>query len=104
MDLSRLSAKYAQSAPSANRLVEQNELYVNLADQLVDDGITLNNLTYLFSNPNISYITEKIMGANNVQYEKVITEEVEKYLVKEQSIDETINNIKVRGDKVILAD
>jgi len=104
MDLSRLSAKYAQSAPSANRLVEQNELYVNLADQLVDDGITLDNLTYLFSNPDITYITEKIMGPNNVQYEKVITEEVEKYLVKEQSIDETINNIKVRGDKVILAD
>jgi multiple sugar transport system substrate-binding protein len=104
MDLSRLSAKYAESSPSANRLVPQNNLFKGLVDDLASDGITLDELNYLFANSDVKSVTEKIIGKNNVAYEKVITEEVEKYLVKEQTIDETIANIKKRGDKVISED
>jgi len=104
MDLSKLSAKYAQSSPSADQIIPENDLFVGLEDGLKDDGITVDQLNYLFTSPEIKSVTEKIIGKNNVLYEKVITEEVEKYLVQEQSLDETIANIKKRGDKVILSD
>ena len=44
------------------------------------------------------------MGPNNVAYEKVYMEEVEKYLVDEQDLKTTIENIKKRGDKAISGD
>jgi multiple sugar transport system substrate-binding protein len=103
MDLSRLSAKYAESSPSADVLVAQDNLFVGLEDDLAEDNITVDELNYLFAGPDVVAVTEKIIGKNNVQYEKVITEEVEKYLVQEQSVEETIQNIKTRGDKVIKA-
>lgn len=101
MDLSRLSAKNAMSSESANRTVKQDILFTGYGDGLKDDGITVDQLIYVFTDPSITFVGEKIMGDNNVAYEKVYMEEVEKYLVDEQDLDTTISNIKSRGDKAI---
>ncbi|MGG1554054.1 ABC transporter substrate-binding protein [Paenibacillus ferrarius] len=101
VELSRISAKYADSSESANRTVEQKELFEIFNKSLVDDGITSEQLKYVFANPDTVFVGEKIMGQNNVKYEKVVNEEVEKYLVEEQDITKTISNIKQRGDKAI---
>lgn len=101
MDLSRLSTKNAMSSESANRSVPQDILFTSFGDSLADDGITVDQLLYVFTDPSIQFVGEKIMGKNNVPYEKVYMEEVEKYLVDEQDLDTTIANIKKRGDKAI---
>ncbi|WP_281890632.1 extracellular solute-binding protein [Paenibacillus sp. YYML68] len=101
VELSRLSAKYADSSESANRTVEQKELFDVYNKALAEDGITSEQLKHIFASPDTIFVGEKIMGPNNVKYEKVVTEEVEKYLVKEQDLAKTIANIKERGDKTI---
>ncbi|MEK3884780.1 extracellular solute-binding protein [Paenibacillus sp. PL2-23] len=101
LDLSRLSAQYADSSESANRTVAQEELFEIFGEALADDGITVDHLKSVFTNAETVFVGEKVMGPNNVQYEKVITEEVEKYLVKEQALEKTIENIKRRGDETI---
>ncbi|MFR9708124.1 ABC transporter substrate-binding protein [Paenibacillus sp. MB22_1] len=101
IDLSRISAKYAVSSESANRTVAQDNLFNQFGELLADDDITVDHLKYIFTSPEAEFVGEKVMGPNNVQYEKVITEEVEKYLVKEQDLESTIQNIKERGDKAI---
>ncbi|OUS75665.1 hypothetical protein B1748_16315 [Paenibacillus sp. MY03] len=103
LDLSRLSAKYADSSESANRTVEQNELFKVFGESLAGDDIKVEQLEYIFTSPDAIFVGEKIMGANNVNYEKIITEEVEKYLVKQNDLKTTIANIKERGDKIIQA-
>lgn len=102
MDLVKLSAKYADTTESASRTVSQDLLFVEAADVLKDEGVTLEGLLDVFTNKETIFVGEKIMGPNNVAYEKVFMEEVEKYLVSEQDLETTIANIKVRGDKVIL--
>lgn len=74
------------------------------AKALEDDGITLESLLDVFTNEKTVFVGEKIMGPNNVAYEKVYMEEVEKYLVDEQDLKTTIENIKKRGDKAISGD
>lgn len=101
MDLSRLSAENAMSSESANRSVSQDILFTGFEESLKEDGITVDQLLYVFTDPSIKFVGEKIMGPNNVAYEKVYMEEVEKYLVDEQDLDTTIANIKERGDKAI---
>ncbi|MRM88988.1 extracellular solute-binding protein [Faecalicatena contorta] len=101
IDLVRLCAKYADSAEEADRTVEQNELFVDYAEALSDDGITVEQLVNIFTNSDTIFVGEKIMGVNNVNYEKVYMEEVEKYLVKEQDLQTTIDNIKTRADRAI---
>lgn len=102
MDLSRLSAQYAMAAPEANQTIEQNLLYTGMGDKLGAEGMTTEVLLDIFANPDTAFLTEKVTGANAPTYEKVINEEVEKFLVEEQDLDTTINNIKARGDKKIL--
>lgn len=104
MDLVKLSAKYADTTESASRTVPQDLLFVEAAKALEDDGITLESLLDVFTNEKTVFVGEKIMGPNNVAYEKVYMEEVEKYLVDEQDLKTTIENIKKRGDKAISGD
>ncbi len=102
-DLVALSGKYADTAISAIQTVSQDILFVEAAESLADDGITMEMLISIFANPDI-YVTEKITGPNNVAYEAVYMEEVEKYLVQAQDLETTIANIKSRGDAAILGD
>ncbi|KAG2872333.1 hypothetical protein PC115_g24636, partial [Phytophthora cactorum] len=101
IELSRLAAKYADSSESANRSVSQNELFAVFGEALAEDDITVEQLKSIFTNEETVFVGEKVMGPNNVKYEKVINEEVEKYLVKEQDLNQAIQNIKTRGDKTI---
>ncbi|WP_175415126.1 ABC transporter substrate-binding protein [Paenibacillus algicola] len=101
IELSRLAAKYADSSESANRTVSQDELFAVFGEALAEDDITVEQLKSIFANEETEFVGEKVMGPNNVKYEKVINEEIEKYLVKEQDMQQTIQNIKTRGDKTI---
>jgi multiple sugar transport system substrate-binding protein len=100
-DISRTAAKYTLSQVDVNQKVEQENLFVGMGEKLGSEGLTEEVLKKAFADPNALYVTEKVTGPNNAEYEKVITEEVEKYFVKEQDLETTIANIKKRGDKVI---
>ncbi len=103
MDLVALGAKYADTTESAIRTVDQSNLFVDAAEVLEPvDGITLDDFLYIFTNEDMIFVNEKITGPNNVPYEAVYMEEVEKYLVEEQDLATTITNIKERGDEAIL--
>ncbi len=101
LDLVRISAKYSDVTESATRTVDQSELFVEAAEILAEEGVTKEDLEFCFANDDTIFVGEKIMGANNVAYEAVYMEEVEKYLVQEQDLATTIANIKERGDKAI---
>ncbi len=102
MELVGLSAKYADTTESAIRTVDQSNLFVEAANVLgpVDD-LTIDDFLYTFTNEDMVFVNEKITGSNNVPYEAVYMEEVEKYLVEEQDLATTIANIKERGDDAI---
>jgi len=101
IDLSRLSTKYSQVSLSANQTEEQPMLFKNVDEELANDGIAQEQILYLMNNPNLEYLTEKIMGPNNVEYEQVVKEETELYFCNEQDLETTIANIKERSDMVI---
>ncbi|MGV8979735.1 ABC transporter substrate-binding protein [Clostridium sp.] len=103
LDLNRLCAKYSTaSSETANVTIPQDKLFSDFETPLADDGVKVDQLKYIFANPKTKFVGEKVMGPNNVLYEKVINEEVEKYFVKEQDLKTTIANIKKRGDNAIL--
>lgn len=102
MELSRLCAAYQEAQEEANRLVESPNLYVAIGEKLADEGIDAEVIRGILANPETIFVTEKVMGPNNVAYEQVIKEEVEKYFVQAQDLETTIKNIKERGDKAIM--
>ncbi len=102
-DLVKLAASYAQTTPSAAQ-VDQPSLYKTIGEALTrrGDGIDTALIQKIFANPETIFVSEKVTGPNNNEYERVIDEEVEKYFVQAQDLETTIKNIKTRGDKVIL--
>lgn len=72
-----------------------------ITEKLAADGITKEEVRSVLFDPEIEFVSEKVTGPNSSQYESVIKEEVEKYLVKAQDLETTISNIKTRGDKAI---
>lgn len=102
LELARLDSKYTETAPAASLAYPQDKLFVAMGEKLAPEGITTEVIQHSFNNPDTLFVTEKVTGTNNVEYETVINEEVEKYLVQEQDLETTISNIKERGDKVIL--
>lgn len=102
MELSRLCAQYQEAQEEANRIVASPDVYVAIGDKLGAEGISTEVIKAIMANPDTMFVTEKVMGPNNVAYEQVIKEEVEKYFVQAQDLATTIENIKVRGDKAIL--
>lgn len=104
VEMIKVGAEYANVDPHAYQKVKNPDLFVETAELLADDDITKEQIAYLLDNPDMELGVEKISGKNNVAYEKVVDEEVEKYFVKEQDLATTIANIKERGDKAILDD
>lgn len=102
LDLMRLSTIYAESAPEAYQLEESPVIYDGMGADLQAEGMDAPTIKTVLANPETLVLTEKVTGPNNVAYEKVIKEEVEKYFVEAQDLDTTINNIKKRGDKAIM--
>ncbi len=101
IDLSRLNAKYTTSTIDANQTVVQENLYIEMGRMLGAEGITTEVMMHHFADPTIKFYSEKITGPNNVAYETVCNEEVEKFFVEAQTLEETIANIKKRGDAAI---
>ncbi|MDC7234703.1 MAG: extracellular solute-binding protein [Spirochaetales bacterium] len=101
LELSRLDSEYTETAPAANQTYGQENLYVGSGEKLGGEGLTVQVIQRAFNYPGSIFVTEKVTGPNNVEYETIINEEVEKYLVQEQDLATTIANIKTRGDKAI---
>jgi len=100
--LSELSSKYTEGTPAGSQVHESTKLFVAMGEKLAPEGITLDVILNAWQNPTTQFVTVKVTGANNVEYETVIKEGVEKYFVQEQDLETTIKNIKERGDKQIL--
>ncbi|QUI24461.1 extracellular solute-binding protein [Vallitalea pronyensis] len=101
VDLIRMSSENSSVMVPTSQAVEAKNLFGDVGDQLGGEGLTKEILSTVFSNPETVMLTEKVSGKNAANYDKVMDEEVEKYFVKEQDLETTINNIKKRADKVI---
>jgi len=101
MDLERVMAKYTTTEPAAVQTVEQTNLFIGAGEVLGPEGMTAEVIQKYFLAEDQIFITEKVTGPNSSDYEQVINEEVEKYLVQVQDLVTTIKNIKERSDKVI---
>lgn len=99
MDLIRISAEYT-TVPNAIQTVEQNHVFESQAEATVEDGVTREDMAFVFAaNPEIKLVSEKIGGYKATEYIKILGEEVELYFVNEQDLDTTIANIKERADE-----
>lgn len=101
LELSRLAALYTTSSVVANQQINSPELFVSIAEQLQDEGLTLEVIKNGFANSETEFLVEKVTGKNPSEYEAVIQAEVEKYFTNEQSLNLTISRIKKYGDEVI---
>lgn len=101
VELTRLCAQLARAQEEANRTYSSDDLYVEIGNQLADEGIDTEVIRGIMANADTIFVTEKVTGPNNVGYEDIIKEEVEKYFVQAQDLATTIANIKERGDKAI---
>lgn len=106
LDIEEQTANFTTTVPMATTAGSQDNLFVSIIDDLdVDTSITTDLLLSLFCNEDITFVSEKISGSNNItEYSTIINEEAEKYLVQAQDLETTISNIKERGDAAITAE
>lgn len=86
---------------AGNQSLDQPNVYITHEEILGDEGITVELLTYLLANEDITVYPEKFSQAGSTDYLAVITEEMQLLFAQEQTVEETIANIKERGDEVI---
>jgi len=82
--------------------VNADKFYQELADQLKDDDITLEQVKYLFGgDPNTINVEEKpILGAPQ-EYESTFLDQIVKYYTGAASVDQVLNEVKQKVDKAI---
>lgn len=93
--------QYNEGSISSYIQADMDKYAERAADGLEDDGITPEDIKKYILDPDVKFVTEKITGAAAVEYESIFKKEVELYLVKEQTLEETISNIKEKADKAI---
>lgn len=86
---------------NGNQVLEQPNLYTAYEEALGDEGITVDLLTYLLANEDVTKYPEKFSQAGSTDYLTIITEETSLLFAQEQTVEETIANIKERGDEAI---
>ncbi|WP_105617132.1 ABC transporter substrate-binding protein [Vallitalea okinawensis] len=79
---------------------ELNAHFENIASQS-SDSITGNDLTNALINNGLGFVDEKFIGTASAEYSEIVLQEGELYLIGEQSIEDTVNNIKTRVDAAI---
>lgn len=99
--LSENAPKYGKGDLFAHNSAAEAGLAKVMVEGLENDGVTEEMVEHLFFNGNIEVVSEKITGENSTKYETIVNEEVEKYFVDIQELDETIQNIKRRADEII---
>lgn len=105
LDIEEQTAINTETVPLATTVVEQENLFVSIVEDLdIDTTITTELLIERFNNSDITFVSEKISGANVTDYSTIINEEAEKFLVQAQDLETTIANIKERGDAAITAE
>jgi len=95
--------KYLGSLPARVDMKpdELNQAFQGIVDSLPNDDITVAELEDAYLTPNLGLKPEKITGPIAVEYNQIITQEGELYLVGQKSLDDTIKAIKTRADKAI---
>ncbi|GEM_PF-612327 len=90
------------SLPMYNK-VDSSRYFSELAEQLKDDDITLEEIEYLFGgDPNVINVEEKPVLAAPQEYETIFLDEIVTYYSGQKSADEVLNKIKEKVDKAIL--
>jgi len=84
-----------------NQNIDTQEILPLIVGDLQRDGMTEDMAQSVFFDPEIIHVNEKITGPNAVEYERIAEEETEKYFVGAQSLDEAIENIKTRADRLL---
>jgi multiple sugar transport system substrate-binding protein len=82
--------------------VDSSRYFTELAEQVKDDGITLEEIKYLFGgDPNVVNVEEKPVLAAPQEYETIFLDEIVTYYSGQKSADEVLNTIKEKVDKAI---
>ncbi|WP_276356192.1 hypothetical protein [Cohnella caldifontis] len=82
--------------------VNKDKYYEDLANALKDDGITLEQVTYLFGgDPNVINVEEKpVLGAPQ-EYESTFLDIISQYYTGAKTVDEVLNEVKEKVDAAI---
>lgn len=100
VDLVMETTANSSSTIMSDQTVEQENLFVTVADEIPDTQFTTDKLKDIFLGQTL--VTEKVTGTNASEYEEIIIEEANLYLAGTQDLETTITNIKERGDAEIL--
>lgn len=94
--------KYSKNIPPRQDLSvdEWNTFFKDIADQTGNDVTTEDIYKALIDN-GLGFTSEKILGPIASQYSSIIDKEAELYLVGQQSLEDTVKNIKTRADEEI---
>ncbi|KRF18397.1 ABC transporter substrate-binding protein [Paenibacillus sp. Soil787] len=82
--------------------IDANKYFQDLADKLKDDGITVEQIKYLFGgDPEVINAAEKPVFGAPSEYEATFLDQLTQYYTGKVSVDDTLKNIKQKVDKVI---
>lgn len=83
--------------------VEKAQYFADLAEALKDDGITLEQVTYLFGgDPDVINVEEKpVLGAPQ-EYESTFLDIISQYYTGAKSVDEVLGEVKTKVDAAIV--
>jgi len=82
--------------------IDAAKYYEDIAEQLKDDDITLDQIVYLFGgDPDVINVAEKPVLAAPQEYESIFLDQVVIYYTGENNLDDTLSTIKQKVDKAI---
>lgn len=83
--------------------VDASAYYAEIAEQLKDDDITLEQIEYLFGgDPDVINIAEKPVLAAPQEYESIFLDQIVVYYTGQDSLDNTLATIKEKIDTAII--
>lgn len=98
--------KYKKSTPAVANMSEEDlrGFYKSLVDQIPEDGLTADDFIKVFHNNGLGFKQEKVLGSAAAEYNKIITQQAELYLVGQKSLEAALDEIKKQADKAIAQD
>ncbi|MEC0230066.1 ABC transporter substrate-binding protein [Paenibacillus alba] len=82
--------------------INAKSYFQGLADRLKDDGITFEQVEYLFGgDPNVMNVEEQPTQGAPAEYEAILRDQITQYFTGKTKIDDLLKNVKQDIDKVI---
>jgi len=83
--------------------IDANQYYEDIAEQLKDDDITLEQIIYLFGgDPDVINVAEKPVLAAPQEYESIFLDQIIIYYTGQDELDPVLSSIKDKVDRAIL--